>query len=54
MTAGKPVIKDTKITVELVLRQLTQAMTIEQILEHYPHLKKEDIYACLEYATTQG
>jgi len=49
---GKPVIKGTRITVELILRQLAQGVTIEEILENYPHLKREDIYAAIEYAAS--
>lgn len=48
---GKPVIKGTRITVELILRLLAQGETIEKIIKAYPHLTKEDIYAALEYAT---
>jgi uncharacterized protein (DUF433 family) len=48
---GKPVIKGTRITVELILRVLAQGQTIEEILKAYSHLKKEDILAVLEYAT---
>jgi len=47
---GKPVIKGTRITVELILRLLAQGQAIEEILKAYPHLKKEDILAALEYA----
>jgi uncharacterized protein (DUF433 family) len=47
---GKPVIKGTRITVELILRQLAQGITSEKILKNYPHLKREDIYAAIEYA----
>ena len=48
---GKPIIKGTRITVELVLRLLAQGMTVEKVLAEYPQLKKEDIYAAIEYAT---
>lgn len=48
---GKPVIKDTRITVELVLHLLAQGATFDEIIGIYPHLKKEQILACLEYAT---
>lgn len=48
---GKPVIKGTRITVELILRLLAQGHNIEEIINAYPHLKKADIYAALEYAT---
>jgi len=47
---GKPVIKGTRTTVELILRKLSEGMTIEELLEAYPHLTKEDILAALEYA----
>nr|NIT55163.1 DUF433 domain-containing protein [Fodinibius sp.]NIV10123.1 DUF433 domain-containing protein [Fodinibius sp.]NIY23747.1 DUF433 domain-containing protein [Fodinibius sp.] len=42
---GKPVIKGTRITVELILRKLSQGLTVEEILDGYPHLTKEDILA---------
>ncbi|MEM6526404.1 MAG: DUF433 domain-containing protein, partial [Bacteroidota bacterium] len=48
---GKPVIKGTRITVALVLRKLSEGMTIEQMLASYSHLSKEDIYAALTYAS---
>ena len=44
---GKPVIRGTRITVELILRQLAQGITMEKILINYPHLKREDIYAAI-------
>ena len=47
---GKPVIKGTRITVELILRLLAQGQTIEEILKSYPHLERQDILAALEYA----
>jgi uncharacterized protein (DUF433 family) len=47
---GKPVIKGTRITVEGILRKLSQNISVQQILEDYPHLKIEDIQAALEYA----
>jgi uncharacterized protein (DUF433 family) len=48
---GKPVIKGTRITVELILRKLSEGMSIEQLLESYQHLSKEDILAALTYAS---
>lgn len=48
---SKPVIKGTRIPVELILKMLSQGMSIKEILEEYPHLTKEDIQACLAYAT---
>jgi len=47
---GKPVIKGTRITVELILDKLAAGQTIEQILEDYPYLTREDIRAALEFA----
>ena len=47
---GKPVIKGTRISVEFVLELLSSGVTEDEILQDYPHLTKEDIRACLEYA----
>jgi uncharacterized protein (DUF433 family) len=47
---GKPVIKGTRIPVELILRMLSQGISEEEILEEYPHLTREDIQAALAYA----
>jgi uncharacterized protein (DUF433 family) len=47
---GKPVIKGTRITVELILRKLSEGMTDEQILLHHPHLQVADIRAATAYA----
>lgn len=47
---GKPIIKGTRITVQLILRQLAQGITVKEILKNYPHITKEDILAVIEYA----
>lgn len=47
---GKPVIKGTRLTVELVLGLLGQGVTIEKLLQEYPRLSKEDIFACFLFA----
>ncbi|MFQ5685289.1 MAG: DUF433 domain-containing protein [Candidatus Scalindua sp.] len=47
---GKPVIKGTRITVELLLGKLSEGVTIQELLEAYPHLTKEDILAALSYS----
>lgn len=47
---GKPVIKGTRITVELILRKLGEGMTDAQILAHHPHLRVEDIRAATAFA----
>ena len=47
---GKPVIKGTRITVELILEKLAAGETVEQILDAYPHLTREGIQAALSFA----
>jgi uncharacterized protein (DUF433 family) len=48
---GKPVVKGTRLSVEFILDILANDWTIEQILDEYPQLKREDIIAVLKYAT---
>nr|WP_281721732.1 DUF433 domain-containing protein [Nitrosomonas nitrosa] len=48
--AGKAHIKEIAITVEMVLRALAAGEPIEQVLEAYPYLTREDIEACFGYA----
>lgn len=47
---GKPVIKGTRISVELILKLVAQGWTNKRIIKEYPSLKKEDIQATLLYA----
>lgn len=47
---GKPVFKGTRLTVELVLRQLGAGMTHEEMLHQYPTLKPEHIRAAMLFA----
>jgi uncharacterized protein (DUF433 family) len=47
---GKPVIKGTRISVELVIDLLASGYTSQQIIEQYDHLTPEDVQACLAYA----
>jgi uncharacterized protein (DUF433 family) len=47
---GKPVIRNTRITVEHILRKLAGGMTPEEIINDHPHLKLNDIYAAQEFA----
>lgn len=47
---GKPVIRGTRISVELILGWLANGWTYEQILESYPHIEQEDILAALAFA----
>jgi len=48
--AGKPVIRDTRISVGFVVDLLAAGWSHEQVLEAYPHVSEEDIRACLAYA----
>jgi uncharacterized protein (DUF433 family) len=47
---GKPVIRGTRITVELLLRKLSEGATEADLLDAYPHLTSEDIKAAIAYA----
>jgi uncharacterized protein (DUF433 family) len=47
---GKPVIKNTRITVEHILRKLAGGMTIAEIIADHPHLSREDILIAQEFA----
>lgn len=47
---GKPVIRGTRITVELILRKLGEGATEQELVEAYPHLTKADIQAAAKYA----
>ena len=46
---GKPVIRGTRITVELILRKLAEGESETELLEDYPHLKPKDIRAAIAY-----
>lgn len=47
---GKPCISGTRITVELVLRKLGHGNTIDDLLDDYPHITKEDVLAAQAFA----
>ncbi len=47
---GKPIIRGMRIAVEHILGMLAAGSTVEELLEGYPFLEKEDIQACLVYA----
>jgi len=49
--AGKPVIRGTRIAVELVLELLAAGQSESEILASYPGLTRDDILACLSYAS---
>ncbi len=48
--SGKPIIRGMRIAVEHILGMLAAGSTVEELLEGYPFLEKEDIQACLVYA----
>lgn len=47
---GKPIVRDTRITVYDVLGWLASDMTFQEIINDFPELTEEDIKACLAYA----
>jgi len=49
---GKPVVKGTRIPVELVLAKLAANPDLEELFADYPRLTRADVQACLEYAQT--
>ena len=49
--AGKPVVRGTRIPVELVLKRLSQDLDLPSLYESYPRLTDADVKACLAYAT---
>ncbi|MDQ3179518.1 MAG: DUF433 domain-containing protein [Acidobacteriota bacterium] len=48
---GKPTIRHKRISVQTILEFLSNGDSVEEILENYPTLTREDIYACLRFAT---
>lgn len=48
---GKPTIRGKRITVQTILEFLSAGESVEEILNQYPSLEREDISACLEFAT---
>jgi uncharacterized protein (DUF433 family) len=47
---GKPVIRGTRIPIELILRKLSEGASETDLLDAYPHLTREDIQAAIGYA----
>lgn len=47
---GKPVIRGTRIPIELILRKLSEGATEDDLLDAYPRLEVEDIQAAIGYA----
>ncbi len=46
---GRPCIKGTRIWVSLIMDFLAGGGTVEEILQEYPQLSKEDVQACIAY-----
>ncbi len=51
---GKPCVKGTRIWVALMLDFLASWATMDDILNNYPQLKREDIFACLAYGAAMS
>jgi uncharacterized protein (DUF433 family) len=49
--AGKPVVRGTRLAVEFILELLAAGQSESEILTNYPGLERDDILACLAYAT---
>ena len=47
---GKPVIKGTRITVELIIKKLSEGMEINDIIHEFPQVTRDDVMACLAYS----
>lgn len=47
---GKPVIRGTRITVEFIIKKMSEGMEIDDIISEYPPVQKDDIMACLAYS----
>lgn len=47
---GKPVIRGTRVTVELILRKIAAGMSDQEIIAHHPHLTVDDIRAAAAFA----
>jgi uncharacterized protein (DUF433 family) len=51
---GKPFIRGTRLMVSVILDNLAEGRTLEQIARDYPPLKTEDVLAAIEYAAELG
>lgn len=50
---GKPIIRGTRISVDLILELLSRGWSLETVLENYSQLTKNDVLAALEYSATR-
>ena len=51
---GKPVIRGTRVTVELLLRKLSEGASEDELLDAYPRLTREDLRAAMGFAAEHG
>ncbi len=47
---GLPTIRDTRVTVGMILGQLASGRSVDEVLSDYPYLERDDVLAALEYA----
>jgi uncharacterized protein (DUF433 family) len=47
---GKPVVRGTRVTVELILPKLSEGTSEADLLDAYPHLSEADVRAAIKYA----
>jgi uncharacterized protein (DUF433 family) len=50
VVVGKPIIKGTRITVELILDRIADGWSIDEVLVAYPHISREDVLAAILFA----
>ena len=50
---GKPVIKGTRIPVDLLLDKMSNRQKFQDIIQNYPDLEEDDLFACLAYAASR-
>ena len=48
---GKPIIKGTRISVELILDRVADGWSTEDVLAAYPHISRDDVLAALSFAS---
>jgi uncharacterized protein (DUF433 family) len=48
--AGKPCIRDMRVTVAMIVSQIAEGATVDTLLEEFPYLEREDITQALRYA----
>jgi len=51
---GWPIIANTRITVQTIMEFLGAGDSIEEVIEEYPSLTREDIYACMQFVAKQS